>query len=485
MNRRHFLISAATAVSGCHSLPVASRMGEAALEVPGEWAATHQGRAGLDSDWLKRLGDSRLEEYAAAALKGNPDLKIAAARVEQSRSLVRATAARGLPQVDLTGRSSKSKRNFVGFPFGAGAGSGTGGGGAGAAPAVLSNEAENYETGVQFQWELDVWGRIRAGTAAAASLAQAAELELKAARASLVAQVARAWFGLTESREQAMLAKEALKAYEDTAAALEERFRSGQSGEQGGLGAQLRLARSDVASARAALEQREEAEGSAARALEVLAGRYPGGSARTGGSLPELRSSPPAGLPSALLLRRPDVLAAERKFAAQGMRRKEARRAVFPRISLTGNKGYSSDSLGNLLNSDFGVWSLGGSVVESIFTGGQVVAEIRKRNAEEQEAMAALQKTVLKAFSEVEDALAAEDKLQRREAFIVEASRLAMEADTEARANFRQGTGDLLTVLATQNRTVTARSQVSSIRRLRLENRIALHLALGGDFTVR
>lgn len=165
------------------------------------------------------------------------------------------------------------------------------------------------------------------------------------------------------------------------------------------------------------------------------------------------------------------------------MSMKEARLAPFPRLSLTGSTGTSAEALKNVLNSDFGVWSLGGSVVQNILTGGQVQAEITRRTSQEQEALAGLQKTVLNAFSEVEQALDNESTLRSREAALREAERLAAEADSEARANYRNGLGDILTVLQTQSRLVQARSQLASVQRLRLDNRVALHLALGGGFS--
>jgi outer membrane protein TolC len=166
------------------------------------------------------------------------------------------------------------------------------------------------------------------------------------------------------------------------------------------------------------------------------------------------------------------------------MRQKEARRAVFPRLALTGSAGTNTDALSNLLASDYGIWNLGAGLTQTIFTGGQVLAEIRRRGAEQDEALALLQKAVLKAFGEVEEALQLEGILREREVALEEALRLAAEADTEARANYRQGIGDILTVLATQNRALQAKSQLTLVRRLRLDNRVALHLALGGDFVI-
>jgi outer membrane protein TolC len=200
--------------------------------------------------------------------------------------------------------------------------------------------------------------------------------------------------------------------------------------------------------------------------------------------LPSPPSRPPAGLPAELLLRRPDILAAERRFAAQGQRIKEARRALFPQIRLTGSAGTSTEDLNEILNSDFGVWTLAGNLAQPLLTGGRVTGEIRLREAEEREAVAGLQKSVLGAFGEVESALAVDANLAARESALREAVALATEADSEARAAFRDGVGDALTVFAAQNRRLQTEAQLINVRRLRLDNRINLHLALGGDFQV-
>jgi len=455
-------------------------MGEAGVEVPGSWGDSAEGRAGVDLEWIRRFKSAELDGLVREALEHNPDLKVAVARRDQAASLVKAAAAQGLPQIEGTAGGTKTSRNFIGFPFGRTGGDGGGGG----EPTVTPFEVTTYTTGLTLQWEIDLWGRIRAGTSAAVAGAEAADMDYRAARASLAAGVARAGFAMTEAAEQVGVAELALKATDDTQLALEERFRSGQAGDQGSLGAQLRLARSDVAAAKAALEQRREALAKTSRALELLLGRYPKGKAKGEVKLPDVPGRPPTGLPSELLQRRPDILAAERRFAAQGMRQREAKRAVFPRLALTGSNGTNTDALKNLLASDYGVWSLGAGVTQTIFTGGQVLAEIRRRGAEQNEAQAALQKTVLQAFGEVEEALQLEGILGRREDALAESLRLAAEADTEARANYRQGIGDILTVLATQNRALQAKAQLVLVRRLRLDNRIALHLALGGDFRV-
>ena len=296
--------------------------------------------------------------------------------------------------------------------------------------------------------------------------------------------MAKAHFALAESEEQVALARETLEAFEATEQAIADRFRTGQAEGQI-VGAQYRLAKSDAASARAAVEQSAGTRDQVRRQLETLLGRHASGKLVGRSKLPAAPPVPPAGLPGELLLRRPDILAAERRFAAQGKRVSEGRRALFPQIKLTGSVGMSTDELASLVDSDFGVWTLGANVAQPILTGGRLRAEVRVREAEERESLATLQKTVLDAFGEVETALAADAFLAGREAALREAVTLATEADVEARAAFRDGVGDILTVFAAQNRRLTTQAQFITVRRLRLDNRINLHLALGGDYHPR
>ena len=189
-----------------------------------------------------------------------------------------------------------------------------------------------------------------------------------------------------------------------------------------------------------------------------------------------------AGLPSELLLRRPDILAAERQLAASGSRRKEAKLAFYPSFSLTGSGGRSTEQLGDISNSDFGVWSIAGQLAQPILSGGQLSANLKARSAEEKEALANLQKVVLQGFSEVETALAAEQFLAMRVAAIEEGAELARDAEASARQEFARGTTDVLTLLQATSRRIELDSQALTLRRLRLDNRINLHLALGGDY---
>jgi multidrug efflux system outer membrane protein len=449
--------------------------------VHGGWSSLPGSQRPVDADWLSRFNDRRLDALIEEAKNNNPDLHIAESRVAQAVEQARIVASQARPTAALGFGARRSRQNFIEYPdFG-----GTGQSGDRIAEeTVLQNLSSTFGPSLDINWEIDVWGRVRQGTAAAIAEAEAVEMDFAAARTSLAAQVAKAWFALAESEEQHRLAQETLSATEETERALRDRFRAGQAEGQI-VGAQYRLAKSDTASSRAALQQAAGARDSARRQLEILVGRPARGTLKGPARLPAPPARPPAGLPSDLLLRRPDVRAAERRFAASGSKIEEARRALFPQFKLTASTGLSTDDLGQILDSDYGIWSLAGNVIQPILTGGRLRAEVRVRQEQDREAVAQLQKSVLTAFGEVETALAADAFLARREAALTEAVALANEADSEARAAYRDGVGDILTVFAAQNRRLATEAQAITVRRLRLDNRINLHLALGGDFTPR
>lgn len=456
-------------LAGCAAVSPDSRMGEAGIAPPGSWAATREGRAGIDRKWVGKTGGAELTRLVAEALRANPDLREAAARVERAAAEARIAGAGRLPSLDIGGQGSRQQQRFVGFPI-----PGTSG-----VPGSLGN---TFGVSLNAAWEVDLWGRVKAGQEAAIADAEASARTFEAARVSLAGQVAKAWLALAEGNEQVALAAEGLEARQQLAGAVRERFE--RAIDDGGSAAQVRLTESEVATGEATLAQRRQERARALRQLELLLGRYPSGKLAAGARLPQVPAMPPAGLPSELLLRRPDILAAERRLAAEGRRGDQARLARFPSIRLTGSAGTTTDSLRDVLRSDYGIWSLGGSLAQPLFEGGRIAGGIDRARADEREAAAALHRIVLGAFGEVEQALAAEGFLRERENAAARAYSLAREAARRADEEFSAGTGDVLTLINTREQEINTASQLSALRRLRLENRIDLHLALGGDFTL-
>ncbi len=455
-------------VAGCSATAPDSRVAAVARMAPEGWSASREARAGVDNGWLRRFGDPQLAKLVDEAMADNPDLGVAAERVRRSQAVARLAGAEMKPQLQgqFTGRAQK--QNLVGFPF----------------PGGQSFVSESYGTSLDINWELDVWGRVRAAQGAAVADAQAGAMELEAARTSLAAQLAKAWFALGEANEQIELAREAVETRGLVATAFEERFERAID-DQGGTASQVRLAQTDLESSRATLALWEGERQRALRQIELLAGRYPEGKGWTSAGLPSPPPAPPAGLPSELLLRRPDLLAAERRLAAAGRRADSARRARFPRFSLTGSRGTSSDSLDEVLDSRFGVWSLGGGLVQPIFSGGRLLGEQRVAESDERIALRELQRDVLRAFGEVEQALVAEVYFAKRVEALSETARLASAAAEAAVQDFTDGVVDALTLLQAQDRKIQTGLSLASLRRARLDNRVNLHLALGGDFKLR
>lgn len=434
---------------------------------PTSWAASTSGQAGVDLFWIRRFGDRQLESLVTEALKRNLDLKVAAEQVRRAEAVARLSGAARKPQVNAELTGNRTKQRFVGFPI-----------------PIGSNISETYGASLQVSWELDVWGRVRAGQQAAIADLEAQALEYQAARSSLAAQIAKAWFVLGEANEQIRLARAAILVRAKTADSVRERFREALV-EEGGLASQLRLAESNLASSKATLARWQSERERAIRQLELLGGRYPKGALGVTRGLPAPPSQPPVGLPSELLLRRPDIRAAERRYAAQGERRKAAHFAKYPSFSLTGSTGTTTDSLRDVLSSDFGIWSLGAGIVQPILSGGRLAIEEELAGSEERIALRQLQQSVLRGLGEVEQALVAEQFFSVREARITESARLAKEAAESAILDFADGAVDALTLLNAQDQQVQTAFQLVEIRRLRLDNRVNLHLALGGDFKVR
>jgi outer membrane protein, multidrug efflux system len=456
----------AALLAGCAAVSPESRMGEAGA--PGSWAASKEARAGIDRRWVGKIGGGELRGLVDAALTNNQDLKAAAARMDRAAAEARIAGAGRLPSLGAGGDARRSRQSFIGFPIG-------GGGGA------PSNLSQQFGVNLNAAWELDVWGRAKAGQEAAIADAQARRYEYEAARVSLAGQVTKAWLALGEANEQVALAETAVQAAGVLADAVRERFDRAIDGE--GTASQVRLTEAERANRQAALAQRKQERERVLRQLEILLGKYPSGTLAAGARMPAFPGATPAGLPSELLQRRPDILAAERDLASSGRRVKERKLARFPSLSLTASGGTTSEAIRDILRSDAKVWAIGGSLTQPVFEGGRIAGEISGAEAGEREDTAILRKTVLDAFGEVEQALVAETFLAERERASKQAAALSEDAATRAGEEYAAGTGDVLTLIEATQFQIDSASQHAAIRRMRLENRVDLHLALGGDFS--
>ncbi|MDG2488069.1 MAG: efflux transporter outer membrane subunit [Roseibacillus sp.] len=455
----------ALAISGCSVVAVERSTDPVNKDYPSGWSVNPAGELGVDQNWIARFKDRQLAILVAEAMNQNPDLRATAERVLRAEAVARLAGARKKPQVSGQISGLQQKQRFPGFPIKLG-----------------SNTAESYGASLDINWEPDLWGRMRASQRAEVAESMAQSQDYRAARASLAGQLAKAWFVLGEAMEQIMLAEAAIEVRVKTVASIRERFAAAL---EGGLASQLRLAETDLASSRASLARWQAERAQAQRQIELLVGRFPAGMVAQPRGLPTAPPVPPSGLPSELLQRRPDIIAARQRYTAAGNRKSAARAARFPSFSLTGRAGTSTGALEEVLDSGFGIWSVAGSVVQPLIGGGRLRVEERIAGHDEIIALRELQGTILRAFAEVEQALVAEEFYAKREAAVADSARLAREAAEASILDFADGAVDALTLLAAQDRKVQTAFQLVSLRRIRLENRINLHLALGGDFQFR
>lgn len=451
------------AALGCASAP---KVKEPPLhwELPSQWQS-HHAPGSVDSLSWTDLADSTLLALIDEAVIANWDLRLAATQMAAATAQARIAGAPLWPQLQATGTTSRRRQNFIGFPI-------PGGG-----RDVLTSTTTNNGVSLNLSWEVDLWGRLRAGEAAALAEVMASNADLHAARLSLAVQTARGYFALIEARTQAELAQETLENHRLAYSQIRERYRRGLR-----PSLDMRLGRSSTANAEAALHQRNQALDFARRQLESLLGRHPGAQLRVGAQLPELSETVPVGLPSELIRRRPDLVAAERRLAAAGARLVQARRALYPSISLTASRGRSSEELADLLKGDFSVWSLAANLTQPLFQGGRLRGGVELAEANADGAVVAFARSVLRALVEVETALAAEGYLASQEAALSVSTEEALAARRLAEDRYQRGLSDLITMLDSQRRAFEAQSRFIAVRRQRLDNRLDLHLALGGSF---
>lgn len=434
------------------------------IEMPAQWTAGAE-TGEVQDFWWNEFGSTNLTATVEEALAANHDLKIAVARLDAAAASARIAGADLYPRADFGFDARRAQQNFVGLPI------------PGAEGRVLKSRSTTYGAALNLSWELDLWGRIRARKAAARADAEASENDLWGARNSLAGQTVKTWLATIEAARQLQLATATAETYRTTAEQVRERY---ERGIRSPLDLRLALASESSAKALAALRQSQYE--SAQRQLEIILGRYPAADLGQTNDLPTLSGGVPAGLPSELLGRRPDLVAAEKRFAASAARVREAKAALFPRISLTASGGRSSAELEDLLSAQFNVWSLAANLAQPLLQGGRLRAGIKLEQAFNRQALETYLSSLLEAFREVETALADERHLLRQEQELARATEQSVAALRLAEERYRSGLETFAILLESQRRALESESQWLAVRRARLDNRVDLHLALGGGF---
>jgi len=406
-------------------------------------------------DWWSAFGSQELSSLVAAALGANPDLAIAAERVRQAEAQVSIAGATLFPVLNFGAGSSRRETRVDGGSWQTGD----------ASSATLSAS-----------YELDLWGKNASGVRSAEAALRASRFDRETVRLTLVAGVANAYFQVLSLRGRLGVARENLGIAERVFAVVDSRVRNGAA-------SALDLARQQAAvlTQKAAIQPLELQERQTLFALAILLGRAPEGfdtaaSAVTALAVP--RVAP--GLPSQLLVRRPDLASAEAQLAAANANVAAARAALLPNIGLTGSAGLASDVLLNFLNGPTATIAIGASLLQPIFDGGRLRAQTDVAASRERELVENYRKAVLAALADVESTLAAGGRTAAQELLqekVVEQARRALRL---AEIRYREGADDLLTTLDAQRTLFQAEDQLAQIRLSRLQASVGLFKALGG-----
>lgn len=403
-------------------------------------------------DWLQSFNDPLLVDLVAQSLANNRNLMAAAANVEKARALAVQAGAQLQPQASLSLANART----------------------GVANNSQSN-ASSQTLAVQLNWEADLWGRISAGQRAAFASAEAAEADYKYAQHSLAAATAKAYFIAIEAEQQTEILTRTLGSLAKTLRIVTVQHDNGLA-----TGQDVALTRSDLASSREQLLTLQASQREALRALEVLLGRYPKGELSVNTELPQLPTIPTLGIPSELLERRPDLIAAERQVAAAFNLLVQAKAARLPTLSLSSNIGGSSTALSDITNPANIAWQLASNILLPVFDGGARQSQVEIATADQKQALAAYAQSALTAFQEVETNLDLGATLAGREMELGLALDEASKAYKIAQIRHQEGEIGLIDLLTVQQRVLSAESNKLSVRRYQLEQRVNLSLALGG-----
>jgi multidrug efflux system outer membrane protein len=461
------MIASVVLLAACSFAPKYERP---AVDTPQAWRdAPTQGLSVPADKWWTVFSDPALDKLIAEAFAHNQDIALAVARVEEAEALARVVDSQRWPSIDATGeanRSRSSQRTDFFFP----------------SVPVYSN---NYRATVNLSYEIDLWGRVRNASAAARADLLGTQAAHDTVRIALAADVAQGYFAVRAFDEQIAATARALDLRTQ---ALDLQRKRAQAGIISELS--LRQLEGEVAAARAQLPVLQRSRTDTELVLAVLLGRSPreiidGEIGRAQVAEGEAPPAPivPEGLPSELLLRRPDIYEAEQRMIAANARIGQARASLFPRIALTGYLGSESASLSDLFTGPAGIWLIGAQLAQPIFQGGRNLAEIDAAQARERQALALYQKTVQTAFSEVRNALVAQARA--KETFDAEGDRVtALGAALKlAYARYDAGLASLLEAIDAERNLLEAELNRADALRVQRAAVADLFKALGGGWT--
>ncbi len=466
---RAFFMLLFLAATGCMRLGPDYERPKTGIDIPEAYKErkTRQTRSCLPQDlWWQQFDDPRLNRVIADVLRSNQDIAKAAASVSEAAAVAGQTAADQLPSLDLNAEASRQEQSFV-SPMAGG---------------YQSVRIDSFSLTLPASYEVDLWGRLARATEAARAELLAAEKNRQAVVQSLVAEAAAQYFNIQYLQRQLSVTRELKNSYQENLELIEARYRRGLASVL-----ELRQARRSLAQSESEIPPLKQSIGKARHKLAVLQGKYPetGGLQNDPATAFALPPAVPAGLPSELLNRRPDIRAAEASLQAACAKIGAAKASRFPQITLTGSFGYTSEELDLLFEPRNQLWRIATGIVQPVFDAGKRKAAQRAAEARYEKQLAAYAKTVLDAFAEVEGALLTReqqiDRYKRLQDYLTEAQKTL----GTALARYRRGVTDYLNVLDAQQAKYQAELSLLDTQYAIYANRVSLYRALGGGWGSR
>jgi len=419
-------------------------------------------RETANTAWWKQFNDPVLEDLINRALANNKNVMIAAANIEQAAGVLTQVRAPLFPQISYSAGAARqrlSERNAI--PLSPG----------------VTNPSESFQLLAGATWEIDLWGRIRRLSESARANMFASVEARRGVILSLVASVASSYLQLRGLDEQLAISKKNLVTYGEAVRLFELQFKYGQVSQM-----TVEQARTQYETCAATIPQIENQIIQTENAISILLGSNPEPVPR-GKSIYELAiPAVPAGVPSQVLENRPDILQAEQNLISANAQIGAAKALYFPTISLTGDYGTSSSELRNLFRGPAETWSYAGSIIGPIFTAGAISGQVRQAEAAQQGALVSYQAAIQSAFADVENSLAAKQKLVDQ----LDAQGRLVKASTEyerlARLQYDGGYTPYMTVLQAQQQLFPAELNWASIRASLFVSLVNVYKAMGGGW---
>ena len=462
MNKAILSLLIAVVLTGCAIGPDYKRP---AIDTPTAWRVEEkEAQDKANTAWWHQFEDDVLNGLIDEALKQNNDLRIATSRVDEYVGRFWVGRSGLFPQIGAYGYATQDRASERG---------------ATPIPSSVKNPVENYQAGFSGSWEIDIWGKLRRATEASKADLLSTEEARQAVILSLVSAVANGYILLRDFDKQLEIANRTAKTREDSYKLFKLRYEGGVISEL-----ELNQVKSEYEQALATIPQVEKQIGFQENALSVLLGRNPGPIDR-GKSIDELTlPAVPAGLPSDLLEKRPDVRQAEQALVAANARIGVAKAQFFPTISLTGLFGWASAELSNLFTGPAQVWSWGGAAVAPIFTGGSLLGQFWASEAIQQQTLFNYQNTVQTAFREVNDSLID----QRRTREQLEAQKRQVDSLKEyariARLRYDNGYTSYIEVLDAERSLFSAELTYAQTQGVLFGALVNLYKSMGGGWVV-